>query len=668
MVTVAEITQEDLQYLTEQFSKITSNKNYELPSAFAERVRYLDKELTPFPGRFSYDFFPYFRKIVDCFSPENPVRKVYLCKGNQLGGTTAVLETVMLYFMMACPTSQLYVNADETMAKTAVATKIERMIDNAGARHLIYSQNKKSSGARSTGDTLLRKEYPGGFLHCVGGRSANRFRSMSYQVALVDELDAMPDSLQKEGSVTDLILSRTDAFANKRKLFFASTPLIEQTSKIWKLYLQGDQQRYYVPCKHCGFMQPLEWAVWDESHSHQIGGIVWELRPGTFDPDISSVGYKCPHCGKIMKNYDKSMIMQSGEWRPTSEAVEPGVESYHISPLYNPPGMWSWEDAVIQWSKCWDLKLNRLRDKELYRTFRNLKQGLPFKESGESIRYEKAMLHRVYGFVRGTVPNDIAVRDTGSPVLIAFASVDVQKYNLFVDVKGYCAGGAHYTLDFFSIEGDVEDFNGPWDKLNDYLVQKVFIGTDKKEYRVAMTLVDSGHFTNWVYAFCARFSNGVYACKGADFLKDGAIYKVFDKSTLERIGLPLAYHVNTTALKDRISRFLNNMQWDSGQKQPEWYPNFPDDFRDDYFRMFEAENKVDEYEKKTNKFLRTYWKAKPGFPNHAFDTYVYNLAALEIFADDICRYELGVGRLDWPSFWMYARQGIFYSDPPRGSR
>ncbi len=61
MVTVAEITQEDLQYLTEQFSKITSNKNYELPSAFAERVRYLDKELTPFPGRFSYDFFPYFR-------------------------------------------------------------------------------------------------------------------------------------------------------------------------------------------------------------------------------------------------------------------------------------------------------------------------------------------------------------------------------------------------------------------------------------------------------------------------------------------------------------------------------------------------------------------------------------------------------------------------------
>jgi phage terminase large subunit GpA-like protein len=152
----------------------------------------------------------------------------------------------------------------------------------------------------------------------------------------------------------------------------------------------------------------------------------------------------------------------------------------------------------------------------------------------------------------------------------------------------------------------------------------------------------------------------VYASKGTDYIKAGETYKLFDKNTLQRIGLPLAYHVNTTKLKDRISRSLNSLQWDEGIQQPTWYPNFPDDFRDDYFRMFEAENKVDEYDRKTNKYLRTVWKQRPGVDNHAFDTYVYNLAALEIFADDICRNELGVNFLDWNMFWEFAKSPMFY--------
>jgi phage terminase large subunit GpA-like protein len=335
-------------------------------------------------------------------------------------------------------------------------------------------------------------------------------------------------------------------------------------------------------------MQELVWHGVEDNG--RVYGIVFE-PDAEFMPIRESVGYKCRNCGHVMKNWDKATIMEHGDWIETAKSSEPYLHSFHLSPLYNPPGMFSWEDMVTAWSQCWDIKNNRIKDKEKYRVFRNTKQGLPFKESGEQIRYEKAMMHRRYGFVRGKVPNDLAAKDTGSAVLIIVASVDVQKRNVFVDVKGYSMNGAIWTIDFFSIDGDVEDFGGPWDALGAY----------------------------------------------------------FENTTL-------AYHINTTKLKDRISRSLNSLQWDEGNAQPAWYPNFPDD----YFRMFEAENKVDEYDRKTNKYLRTIRKQKPGADNHAFDSFVYNLAALEIFADDICRIDLNLGCLDWRSFWDFAKEPVFY--------
>jgi phage terminase large subunit GpA-like protein len=222
--------------------------------------------------------------------------------------------------------------------------------------------------------------------------------------------------------------------------------------------------------------------------------------------------------------------------------------------------------------------------------------------------------------------------------------------------------GAVWTLDFFPIDGDTEDFNGPWDKLDEYLENQRFIGDDGKIYRIAITLVDSGWNTDYVYAFAGRHYAGVYASKGVEYINAGETFKLFDKKTLERIGLPSAYHVNTTKLKDRISNSMGASLWNTQDFQPPWYPNFPEDFRDDYFAMFEAENRINEYDRKTNRYLRTIWKQKSGIPNHAFDTYAYNLAALEIFADDYCRRGLGLPGIDWTAFWETIKDGSFIGE------
>jgi phage terminase large subunit GpA-like protein len=414
-------------------------------------------------------------------------------------------------------------------------------------------------------------------------------------------------------------------------------------------------------------MQELVWhGKTEEGYEY---GIVWEndenYQPITEDVEKgihTTVAYKCcnPACGGLMKNYDKATIIPRGEWQATAGPKSANTKSFHITPLYNPPGMFSWDDMVKLWALCWDIEHNRLRDKEKYRGFRNTKQALTFEDFGTQIKFERVIQYRRTGFIAGKAPNDLAVADSGSPVLFVVASVDVQKKNLYVDVKGYSDGGVTWTLDFFSIEGDTEDFNGPWDQLDAYISDKRFIGTDGKIYRIQITLVDSGHYTEYVYEFVKRHSFGVYACKGRDWITNGETYELFSTKALQQLGMAQAFHVNTGKLKDRISAALTNSFWITGQYQPLWYPNFPETFHDDYFKQFEAETKEEVRDKKTNRFVKAVWRQKFGQDNHALDTYVYNLAALEIAAEYFCMYTLNLPALNWRAFWEAAKTGAFY--------
>ncbi len=623
---------DDIDFLINLFSSLTESKKIELPSEYAERTRTLPQELTPFRDEpFSFNHFPYFRRIIDSLSPVDPIKEVVLMKGNQMGATTSVLETALLYNIGCAPKAQLYITADAEMSKTTIQTRVDRMIDGAGLRHLIFSQAKKNKGSEDSGDTATAKQYPGGFLHSYGSKSPSRYRNQGYPFAAADEVDAYPDSIKKEGDVISLVRSRTNAFSETRKILWISTPKVEQSSHIYKLFLAGNQEKFFVPCKHCGEMQELVWHGVKESG--EAYGIVWE-NDELFNPKIETVGYKCPHCGGVMKNYDKPGLLARGEWRPTAKAQNPMIRSFHLSPLYNPPKMYSWEDMVFEFAECWNFETNRMRDKEKYRVFRNTKQGLPFTESGAKIKYERALLYRRFGFAKGHVPNVMALKDSGSIIVIVLASVDVQKDRLYVDVKGYSGRGVTWTLDFFDIEGNTVDFNGPWDKLEEYIENKRFVSDDGHIYRISATIVDSGWNSDYVYAFASRYSFGVYACKGVDWLNGGETYRLFNKKTLDLINLQRAYHINVGKMKDRISNSLTSAVWNKDELQPPWYANFPEDFRDDYFKQFEAEDKVEQYDRVTGRYYRTVWRhIDKWVPNHAFDTYNYNMAILEIVRD-----------------------------------
>ena len=140
---------------------------------------------------------------------------------------------------------------------------------------------------KKTGDTKARKDFPGGFLMAVGPRVGAKLRSFAVRYLLGDEVDAWPAEIggadkgktASEGDVLALAERRTVSFQRTRKVLLGSTPLIKQTSRIERLFLEGDQRYYHVPCPKCGCMQPLRWRDAEGHFRLRVAGLFRASSP-----------------------------------------------------------------------------------------------------------------------------------------------------------------------------------------------------------------------------------------------------------------------------------------------------------------------------------------------------------------------------------------------------
>lgn len=648
----------DYDIIKDIVDSILTVKNYELPTEFIERTRYLPGELTNKPGFFKYSYTPYCTEIVNEMSPMSNTREVVVIKGAQLGLTTGVLESMIAFFIGCAPRPQLYVSADSELVAQGMESKIERMIDSCGLRDLIKPQTGNKT--KKTGDTKLRKEYPGGWLQAIGALNPGKMRSQSFPVALLDEVDAFPQTLKNEGDPIALIRNRVlIPYEDKGKILYLSTPLIKQTSKISYLYEQGDMREFFIPCPRCGDMIVLKWHLSeDQTKTGLKAGIIFECTEYGL-PIKSSVKYKCQSCGGLIDNHEKNIFLQHGKWIPQQPTKRERMKSYHISGLYSPVGMMSWHGMVEAWVEAWDFSKNRVKDIERLREFYNTKLGIGWEERGESPRYERVIAHR-RNYPANRILNNQILKETESPVLLLTAACDVQKEKIFCHIIAWCKNGVNFTLDFRTLEGNTDLVtNKPWKDLENIIENEIWTSEDKKNYRIRATFIDAGYNTDTVGTFCSNYSYGVYPSFGRDWLQDGVTFRLASKSTVEKYGC-LCFHVNTVKIKDRIAASFRR-DWNTGELQPEWNPNFPEDFKDDLFKHYEAEYKAEKRDKRTNKILGFVWVNTPGADNHLFDTTTYNHCCLEMIAENVCKNDLQLESLSWSDFWSYCSEGVYYT-------
>ena len=618
---------------------------YKKPSEWSSEKRKLSSAFSPKPGPIDWSYSPYMVEIIDNFSPDSPVREVAVMKGHQLGFTQLGLEGIIGYIIDESPGPVLYTSADKKMTEENMETRVDSMLESANLLDKIRPMVQKKH-SHKTGDTKSKKEFDGGVLFARGLVNPNGFRQIGAKYILVDEIDGV-SNFTVQGNTISNVRTRADAFEKVRKILWISTPLRAVTSNIYRLFRDGDQRYFYMPCPRCGEHQALFWRgeLKDGKYvDDEIYNLKFEREGGLIIPD--SIHYCCRKCGGSIWEYEKYTMLNAGLWVPQVERPKTrDMRSYSINGLYS---------YFHTWLKICDNFLGIGKDKEKLRSFMNNECGLPMADVIKEVNVTK-LYENCREYPPGVVPNQISVADGNGLIALLLCSVDVnageddQQAYLAVTVNGICKNGQRYEIGKCYIHGSIEKDGNAWDALRWILEKHRFESDDGKTYRITLCGCDSGHETEAVYYFCNNCSVAV-PLKGSPNRKTWK--DTFNETKMVRATL---YSVDTTFYKNAIADYCS-LEW-KGQPmvQPHDYMNFPNDkhfggfeklglqdlfgvsitdggYNEKHFTTYESEEPIYQEDADGNMTIIGWEKKHSRAYNHFWDTVVYFYALIDILA------------------------------------
>jgi phage terminase large subunit GpA-like protein len=592
-------------------------------------------------GRFQWEVTPYLEEIADCLSDTCPVQEVAVMKGSRVGFTVGVLENWIGYTIDQAPGPMLYVGQDKDSVEEVMETRIGPMIELSGLSSKIFAP-RSSSKSRATGDTKARKDFLGGRLRAIGPNVGAKLRGNGFSKLALDEIDAWQNEVgttggkrKSEGSTMSLIIRRSDEYEASRKILYGSTPGLKSSSLIEPLFEQGDQRRYFVPCKHCGLMQYLEWGQLKFDTDEGSGTMVEDsVRYECKNPDCLGPGVK-----GYWKNEDKVFFMRGtrqggkAEWRSTATPRRRNLRSYHLPSLYSPVGFRSWESICQEWVEIAGDVLKR-------QTFVNTVLGETWEERGAVPDFWKVASRK-----EDTTKFNPATWPDGA--LLVVVGADTQDNRIECEVVAFGRNWESWSLGYHVFKGDTADLLGPaWTGLRD------LIDTGHDGHDVAMALIDSkGHRTQEVYTFCESYladRSQVMAAAGESLQNDvRSLY--FLRDVIGYAGKRVDLQVNQ--LKSQLYSYLNRPMPEHGLI-PIGYCHFPSEYEDRHFMGLMSEERVTV--RKPGQRPHVMWKAIKGRPrNEPLDCRVYAMGALYVFRHFVWQGEFKEfdEELPWSTFW-----------------
>lgn len=450
----------------------------------------------------------------------------------------------------------------------------------------VVSEAKSKDGA----NTILQKQFPGGSLSLVGANSPRGFRRVSRRVVLFDEVDGYPPSAGTEGDQIKLGIRRTEYYWN-RKIVAGSTPTVKDFSRVERMFLQGDQRRYFLPCPDCGHMQYLKWP-----------NMKWH------DDDPATASYCCESCGVWIPAAKKRWMVERGEWRPTAPGNGKHV-SFHIWAAYSYSPNASWSTLVEEF-------LDAKNDAEQLKTFVNTVLGETWEDEYASKVGADALSERSADekYKQGVVPAE---------ALLLTVGCDTQNDRLSLSVWGWGREEQGWLIDRVKIYGDPSR-KEVWKQL-DEILQTPYKSEDGRELKPMIMAIDSGgHHTSEVYQYAReRQSLGVVAIKGMSTKNKPPIGKA-SKVDLNAQGKTLkkgaqVFPVGSDTIKSLLFGRLKHNEVGPG------YLHFYPTVDSDYFEELTAEKQVLRFR---NGFPERIWVKKSSARNEALDELVYAYAAL----------------------------------------
>ena len=161
-------------------------------SQWADTYRMLSAENSATPGRWHTDNAPYQREIMDAIGDQH-VRKVVVMSAAQIG-KTAMLMNMLGYYMHYYPAPVLVMQPTLEMGQTFSKDFLAPMIRDTPVLRVLVDTKSRYSG-----NTILKKNFPGGHVTIIGANSPASLASRPIKVLLCDEVDRYPASAGTEG-------------------------------------------------------------------------------------------------------------------------------------------------------------------------------------------------------------------------------------------------------------------------------------------------------------------------------------------------------------------------------------------------------------------------------------------------------------------------------------
>ena len=557
-------------------------------SEWADQYRYLSPEASAEPGRWDTGRAEYQRGIMDAIS--DPRAETVVIMSSAQVGKTEIVNNLVGYHIHQDPAPILVIQPTTEMGEAWSKDRLAPMLRDSPALRGRVSEAK----ARSTGNTLRQKKFPGGHLAIAGANSAAGLASRPIRVLCCDEVDRYPASAGSEGDPVTLGRKRTATFWN-RKVVLVSTPTTRGVSRIEAAYEASDKRRYWVPCPHCDAPQTLRWAQ-----------VRWT------DNDAATAEYFCDACGEAWSDTMRWAAVRRGEWR--AEAPFRGTAGFHLNELYSP------------WRRLAETVAEFLAAQarpEMLKSWVNTALGETWQERGDAPDWER-LLERAEEYPENWAPAD-ALAVTGG--------VDVQGARVELYLWAWGRGMTSRLIGRDVFEGDPSHAE-VWEALRDRL-DKPVNREGGGSLRVLRCGVDTGYNTAAVYAQLRRLHDSrILPLKGADRI--GATVPITGPTSVDvtergakvRGGLKL-WTLSASQLKGELYRRLWLSRSDEGFPAgwvhlPKWLPV-------EAFKQLVAEQLVTVKDKHGRH--RQEWRPLRE-RNEALDCAVYARAALWIAGAD----------------------------------
>ena len=551
-------------------------------SEWADRFAYLSVESSAEGGR--WHTLPYQKGIMDAIT-DPKLEQITVMKSARVG-YSKILNHTIAYHIHQDPCPIMLVQPTIEDAQGYSKEEIAPMLRDTPCLRGLVSEAKAKDGA----NTILQKQFPGGTLSMVGANSPRGFRRVSRRVVLFDETDGYPQSAGAEGDQIKLGIRRTEYYWN-RSIVAGSTPTIKDFSRIERMFLQGDQRRYFVPCPKCNHMQYLKWP-----------NMRWT------DNDPATTAYQCESCSELIPHSKKRWMVERGEWRPTSPGNGKHV-SFHIWAAYSYSPNASWSNLVEEF-------LDAKTDAEQLKTFVNTVLGEVWEDEYASKIGASALLERA---AKETYEHRIVP----ASVLAVTVGCDVQDDRLSLSVWGWGREEEAWLLDRTKLYGDPSRPD-VWKQLDEVL-SAPFLSEDGVDFKVSICAIDSGgHHTADVYSYAReRAALGVIAIKGMSTKGKPPLGKA-SKVDLNRKGQVVrkgaqVFPVGSDTVKSLLFGRLKHNEVGPG------YLHFYSTVGTDYFEELTAEKQILRYKQG---YPQRVWVKKNTTPNEALDELVYAYSAL----------------------------------------